>query len=157
MMGMSVENRPRAKSSSKPAATEAVAAERPRVYDDFLWNESFEVYGSAMQKTPATMLAIRKLRGQPGLDFCSDTPTPKLGPREVLVQVTHAGICGTDPVGRRVCAEGHVGCLTCEPCRTGNGHVCDRVRILGIDTNGGFAQFVAVPEEMIRWEMPCTP
>jgi threonine 3-dehydrogenase len=52
-------------------------------------------------------------------------------------------------VGRRVSAEGHVGCQNCEPCRTGNGHVCERVRILGIDTNGGFAQFVAVPEENI--------
>src|SRR5690606_22231010 len=28
-------------------------------------------------------------------------------------------------------------------------HICDSVSILGIDRNGGFAQFVAVPEENI--------
>ncbi len=148
-----------------------------------------------MLKLPATMLAIRKLRGQPGLDFCSDVPVPKIGPRDVLIGVTHAGICGTDrhiyewdrwsqnriklgittghefvgqvlqvgqsvnrtTVGRRVSVEGHVGCQVCEPCRTGNGHICEKVRILGIDTNGGFAQFAAVPEENVWHIHPDIP
>jgi threonine 3-dehydrogenase len=52
-------------------------------------------------------------------------------------------------VGQRVSAEGHIGCGLCQPCRTGNGHICERVDILGIDTDGCFAQFVAVPEENI--------
>ena len=37
----------------------------------------------------------------------------------------------------------------CQPCRTGNGHICEKVDILGIDTDGCFAEFVAVPEENI--------
>src|SRR6476661_3320772 len=45
---------------------------------------------------PDTMLAVRKLRHEPGLWLEKDTPVPQIGPREVLVQVTHAGICGTD-------------------------------------------------------------
>ena len=52
-------------------------------------------------------------------------------------------------VGARVSAEGHIGCGVCEPCRTGNGHICEKVDILGIDRDGCFAQYVAVPEENI--------
>jgi threonine 3-dehydrogenase len=52
-------------------------------------------------------------------------------------------------VGQRVSAEGHIGCGMCQPCRTGNGHICEKVDILGIDTDGCFAEFVSVPEENI--------
>jgi threonine 3-dehydrogenase len=52
-------------------------------------------------------------------------------------------------VGQRVSAEGHIGCGVCQPCRTGNGHICEKVDILGIDTNGCFAEYVAVPEDNI--------
>lgn len=135
----------------------------------------------------ATMLAIKKLEAAPGLTWSPQTPVPQIGPRDALVAVTHAGICGTDrhiyewdawsqsripigittghefvgrvvavgsavtrtAVGQRVSAEGHVGCGICEPCRTGNGHICEKVDILGIDRDGCFAQYVSVPEENI--------
>ena len=45
---------------------------------------------------PGTMLAIRKLDDAPGLCWCPQTPLPRVGPRDVLVAVSHAGICGTD-------------------------------------------------------------
>ncbi len=46
---------------------------------------------------PATMPALRKLQDAPGLTFCPEIEVPRrLGPREVLIRVTHAGICGTD-------------------------------------------------------------
>jgi threonine 3-dehydrogenase len=136
---------------------------------------------------PRTMPAVRKLKNEPGLWLQEDTPTPKIGPRDVLIAVTHAGICGTDrhiyewdawsrsrvkigittghefvgwvvavgsavtraDIGQRVSAEGHIGCGVCQPCRTGNGHICEKVDILGIDTDGCFAQYVAVPEENV--------
>lgn len=136
---------------------------------------------------PASMLAIKKLSDRPGLTFCPGTPRPEPGPRQVLVAVTHAGICGTDrhiyewdawsrsrvkigittghefvgrvvevgsavtraQVGQRVSAEGHIGCGVCQPCRTGNGHICEKVDILGIDCDGCFAQYIVVPEENI--------
>jgi threonine 3-dehydrogenase len=138
-------------------------------------------------RLPDSMLALRKLYDRPGLWRQDDTPVPRIGPRQVLIAVTHAGICGTDrhiyewdawsrsrvvlgittghefvgrvvavgsavtraAVGQRVSAEGHIGCGICQPCRTGNGHICEKVDILGIDTNGCFAQFVAVPEENV--------
>lgn len=46
---------------------------------------------------PNKMPALRKLEDAPGLTFCPEIDTPKtIGPRQVLVKVTHAGVCGTD-------------------------------------------------------------
>ena len=42
------------------------------------------------------MAALKKLRPEPGLWFVPDAPIPEMGPRDVLIAVTHAGICGTD-------------------------------------------------------------
>jgi threonine 3-dehydrogenase len=51
--------------------------------------------------------------------------------------------------GGRVSGEGHIGCGTCQPCRTGNGHICERVDIIGIDRDGCFAEYVLLPEENV--------
>src|SRR5438045_9680954 len=45
---------------------------------------------------PRTMTAIKKLTAAPGLTLVRDAAVPQIGPREVLIGVTHAGICGTD-------------------------------------------------------------
>jgi threonine 3-dehydrogenase len=55
-----------------------------------------------------------------------------------------AGVTTFEP-GQRVSCESHIVCNTCLACRTGNGHVCENTRILGVDVNGGFAEFVSVP------------
>ncbi len=55
--------------------------------------------------------------------------------------------------GDRVSCESHVVCGTCLACRTGSGHVCANTRILGVDLNGGFAQFVVVPA-VNAWHAP---
>ncbi|MFQ5678136.1 MAG: L-threonine 3-dehydrogenase [Gemmatimonadota bacterium] len=47
--------------------------------------------------------------------------------------------------GDRVAAEGHVSCGHCELCRTGSAHVCPRTEIVGIDRDGAFADYVALP------------
>lgn len=48
-------------------------------------------------------------------------------------------------VGDRVTAEGHIVCGHCLPCRTGDSHVCRRTRIIGVDRDGAFAEFIAMP------------
>jgi len=133
------------------------------------------------------MAALKKLRPEPGLDFVPSAPVPTIGPRDVLIAVTHAGVCGTDrhiyewdqwsasriplgittghefvgrivavgdavarvKVGQRVSGEGHIGCGLCQPCRTGNAHICEKVDIIGIDRDGCFAQFLSLPEENV--------
>ena len=52
-------------------------------------------------------------------------------------------------VGDYVSAEMHVVCGECAQCRTGNGHICARTRILGLHADGAFAQFVKVPASNI--------
>jgi threonine 3-dehydrogenase len=42
------------------------------------------------------MFALRKMAAEPGLSWVLDVPKPEIGPGEVLIAVTHAGICGTD-------------------------------------------------------------
>jgi threonine 3-dehydrogenase len=49
-------------------------------------------------------------------------------------------------VGERVSAEGHVVDLTCLLCRTGQAHICEHVQIIGVDRDGAFAEYVAIPE-----------
>ena len=49
-------------------------------------------------------------------------------------------------VGERVGAEGHIADLTCLLCRTGQAHICEHVQIIGVDCDGAFAQYVAIPE-----------
>jgi threonine 3-dehydrogenase len=48
--------------------------------------------------------------------------------------------------GERVSAEGHIVDLTCLLCRTGEAHICERVEIIGVDRDGAFAEYIAIPE-----------
>jgi threonine 3-dehydrogenase len=60
-------------------------------------------------------------------------------------------------VGDRVAAESHVTCGKCFQCRTGNGHVCREYTILGVDRDGSFAEFVALPEQVCWQTAPEIP
>ncbi|HET6374245.1 MAG TPA: zinc-binding dehydrogenase, partial [Candidatus Polarisedimenticolia bacterium] len=47
--------------------------------------------------------------------------------------------------GETVTAEGHLACGACPQCRTGNAHICRDVRIIGVDRDGAFADFIVMP------------
>lgn len=137
-------------------------------------------------EVPSRMRALIKERPGTGLTLVElDVPRP--GPKEVLIRVEKAGICGTDlhifewdawasgrialgtvighefmgrvaqvgaavtglSVGDRVSGEGHIGCGSCYCCRTGQGHICDRVDIIGIDVHGAFADYMLLPAENV--------
>ncbi|MEW5978744.1 MAG: L-threonine 3-dehydrogenase [Acidobacteriota bacterium] len=51
----------------------------------------------------------------------------------------------TVKVGDRVSGEGHIGCGDCYCCRTGQGHICEKVDIIGVDVNGCFAEYLLLP------------
>jgi threonine 3-dehydrogenase len=51
--------------------------------------------------------------------------------------------------GDRVCAEGHISCGVCLLCRTGEAHICEHVKIIGVDTDGAFADYIAMPESNV--------
>ncbi len=47
--------------------------------------------------------------------------------------------------GQLVTAEGHIVCGHCLQCRTGNGHICKNTRIIGVDRDGAFAEYIVMP------------
>ena len=49
-------------------------------------------------------------------------------------------------VGDYVSAETHIPCGHCYQCLTGKMHICQNMTILGVDTDGAFAEFILVPE-----------
>jgi len=136
-----------------------------------------------------TMLAVVKPKAAPGAEI-RDVPVPSYGPRDVLVKVKVASVCGTDlhiydwdrwaagrihpPLipghefcgnvaavgdevttvkeGDFVSAEMHVNCGKCLQCRTGDAHICQNVKIIGVDANGAFAEYVVIPESNI-WKL----
>ena len=48
-------------------------------------------------------------------------------------------------VGTRVAGEGHITCGRCRNCRAGDGHNCRNVIGVGIQRDGGFADYVVIP------------
>ncbi|MEN0020669.1 MAG: L-threonine 3-dehydrogenase [Planctomycetota bacterium] len=131
------------------------------------------------------MRALYKHHADQGLQFDPDRPIPDVGPRDALIRVHKAGICGTDrhiwewddwaasriPVGivtghefvghverigdavtrvkpgDRVSAEGHITAGVDYNSRTGNAHIARDTRIVGVDRDGCFADYVSMPEE----------
>jgi threonine 3-dehydrogenase len=53
-------------------------------------------------------------------------------------------------VGDMVAAETHIVDRTCYQCRTGRMHICRDMKILGIDTDGVFAEFIRIPDMNAR-------
>ena len=47
--------------------------------------------------------------------------------------------------GQLVTAEGHIICGHCRQCRMGNGHICQRTQIIGVDRDGAFAEYIRMP------------
>ncbi len=59
--------------------------------------------------------------------------------------------------GDFVSAEMHVNCGHCHQCRLGEAHICHNLRIIGIDQDGAFAEFVKIPASNI-WKLdPAIP
>lgn len=48
-------------------------------------------------------------------------------------------------IGDRVSAETHITCGTCEFCLRNEGHICENTKIIGVDTDGCFANYVKIP------------
>lgn len=67
-----------------------------------------------------------------GHEFCGDVV-------EIGAQVTDVR------VGDFISAESHIVDHTCDLCRTGMAHICRHTQIIGVDRDGSFAEYVALP------------
>ena len=122
-----------------------------------------------------------------GAPEVKDLPIPEPGLGEVLIQVSLAGICGTDGqilqgyhhfrgvlghefvgvvvgpgdspwLGRRVAGEINIACGTCDLCREGHPRHCRDRRVLGINGHdGAFAQYLTLPAANLHPVPPEVP
>jgi (R,R)-butanediol dehydrogenase/meso-butanediol dehydrogenase/diacetyl reductase len=53
-------------------------------------------------------------------------------------------------VGDHVTAEPLISCGHCQACRSGYPHVCQNLKLYGIDADGAFAQYVRLPVQKLR-------
>jgi threonine 3-dehydrogenase len=60
-------------------------------------------------------------------------------------------------IGDYVAAESHLTCGACFQCRTGLAHVCKNYKILGVDRDGSYAQYVVLPEGVLWKTDPSIP
>ncbi|MBC5824484.1 MAG: L-threonine 3-dehydrogenase [Candidatus Eremiobacteraeota bacterium] len=70
------------------------------------------------------------------------------------VEDVGSAVVGVKP-GDRVSGEGHISCGACLLCRTGQAYICERVKIAGVDRDGCFADYIALPEQNI-WRLDPT-
>lgn len=56
-------------------------------------------------------------------------------------------------IGQRVSAEGHIVCGHCRNCRAGKQHLCPYTVGIGVNRNGAFAEYIAMPASNL-WPIP---
>ena len=136
------------------------------------------------------MKAIMKKTAAPGAELV-DVDVPSIGPKDVLIEVKTAAICGTDihiydwtkfaqdrikpPMifghevcgdvvevgsevdtlkkGDRIAVETHIPCGQCFQCQTGSQHICEKMAIVGVHTDGVFAEYTSIPA-VCCWKLP---
>ncbi len=83
---------------------------------------------------------------------------PRILGHEVCGEVVELGdgVSSVRP-GDYVAAESHITCGQCFQCRTGQAHVCQTYRLLGIDVDGSYAEYVALPERVLWKTSPDIP
>jgi threonine 3-dehydrogenase len=117
-----------------------VPVPRPRDDEVLIWVEAASVCGTDLHIWRWDDWAQNRIR-----------PPLTLGHEFAGTVVEVGGAVRDVAVGDYVSAESHVTCGMCFHCRTGNAHMCERTRILGVDREGAFAQYVAIPEAVV-WQ-----
>ncbi len=78
----------------------------------------------------------------------SRIPIPQTMGHEFVGKIVEVGkfVSGFS-VNETVAAETHIVCNTCEFCMTNQMHICEKTKVLGVDTDGSFAQYIAIPAQ----------
>ena len=74
---------------------------------------------------------------------------PRILGHEIVGEIVEADSPATPPLGSLVVADAVVGCGVCEWCVRGSESICPWMRHLGIDLDGGFAEYAVVPESNV--------
>ena len=84
-------------------------------------------------------------------DWAAQTiQTPRTIGHEFVGRIAQVGDRVTEfAVGTRVVGEGHIVCGTCRNCRAGHFHLCRSTVGIGIQRDGAFAEYIAIPTENV--------
>jgi 2-desacetyl-2-hydroxyethyl bacteriochlorophyllide A dehydrogenase len=74
---------------------------------------------------------------------------PRIMGHEMAGEVVDAGGAGAFRAGDRVIIDPETYCGACFHCRIGQTHLCPNGTLIGRDTDGGFAEYVAVPASQV--------
>lgn len=73
---------------------------------------------------------------------------PRIIGHEMVGQVAELGVGATRlKVGDRVIVNQVTSCGHCYPCRKNRGNVCDNLAVRGVHIDGGYREYIAVPED----------
>lgn len=106
--------------------------------------------GDILIKVKATALCGTDVRmylnGAAGID----DEHPRIIGHEISGIIEEAGECvhGYKP-GMRVCVAPNFGCGVCDACISGRTHLCSTYQALGINLDGGLAEYVKVPAQAV--------
>ena len=107
-----------------------------------------ESASNAIMKVQACSICGTDLRTH---RFGSDhIAVPRIVGHEMTGELVHIGkdLPGGFYPGMRVNVAPAVGCGFCPPCRKGYTNLCDDLRTLGFQYDGGFAEYMEIPEEI---------
>lgn len=78
----------------------------------------------------------------------SRIPIPQTMGHEFVGKIAKVGkfVSGYN-IGDTVVAETHIVCNTCEFCISNKKHICENTKVLGVDTDGAFAEYIAIPAQ----------
>lgn len=98
--------------------------------------------GRAIVRVRACALNHLDLWQRRGIDRVR-IPFPHISGSDVSGEVTDGG--GTVPAGARVLVHPGLSCGTCAWCTEGRDNLCPRFDVLGLMSDGGYAEYVSVP------------
>lgn len=129
-------------------------------YNHFVWKEVKKP--EAMPGTVLVRIQYASICGTdmhifPG-DFHPRTPVPFVPGHEMggVVAETGKGVSGFKP-GDKVAIDPIIWCGECPACRRKHYPACTSLKLLGVDMDGGFAEYVAVPPHMLFKTAPHLP
>lgn len=101
---------------------------------------------------PGELLIRVEAAGLCGTDrhiFTGESPAtlPLIPGHEICGTIEERGADVTRlAVGSRVTIDPNIACRSCAACRRGDPHLCENLEAIGVTRDGGFAEYVAVPE-----------
>jgi L-iditol 2-dehydrogenase len=113
------------------------------------WPEPKAAEGEVVLQVDACAICGTDLRIAAGNHRAFANGTGRIPGHEVVGSVVEAGRGSLAHVGQTVFVAPNYGCRKCRPCRQGQVNLCERLRAIGITDNGGFAERLLLPAELV--------